>query len=522
MSGERSDAARQLDSTVSNVGVALSGGGHRAALFGLGVLLYLVRCGRSHDVTHITSVSGGSLTNAFVGQSTDYRRCTAADFEKLAGKLARKIGEDGTLFTFWPIKVYLAAFPALALTAAAALWLACARLAHVGHWRWVAIGLISVGLVAALWKLFSLRGAVSELAFARALFSPGGKPATCSDLHDPLPFHVICATELQSGSGAYFVKLPDQETLPRTGPVTYSATAFCDAFKFTWRPELPLATAVRASAAYPFAFPPVLLPAEAQASIKLRPTDDAWDAGPPQHMVLVDGGIRDNLGVEWFYRLRTLPDLIVVNGASNRSPWKRAGQFVGWVRGALALGNVLYNTRERNQRTTLLRRFLASYAGEPNPDLSGVILHIEDSPYDLAHAVQMRESSAAEMDELFTATDDLEVILALERNTVEWPRAQARAAAVAQALTSHEPLASLRARGGKWARKDDESLVFWTWRERAARHARIPTGLRALGRRPAAELIRHAFVLAMAKLHIVRDYPLVAIPTVEELERLMG
>jgi len=48
------------------VALALSGGGFRATLFHLGVLLYLRDSGGLAKVTHISSVSGGSITAAFV------------------------------------------------------------------------------------------------------------------------------------------------------------------------------------------------------------------------------------------------------------------------------------------------------------------------------------------------------------------------------------------------------------------------------------------------------------------------
>ena len=48
------------------LGVALSGGGVRAAAFALGALLYLVDTGLNKRVKVISSVSGASLTNGFV------------------------------------------------------------------------------------------------------------------------------------------------------------------------------------------------------------------------------------------------------------------------------------------------------------------------------------------------------------------------------------------------------------------------------------------------------------------------
>jgi hypothetical protein len=62
------------DAQSVSLSVALSGGGHRASLFGLGVLLYLADVGRNNDVTSIASVSGGSITNGYLAQRTLYNR----------------------------------------------------------------------------------------------------------------------------------------------------------------------------------------------------------------------------------------------------------------------------------------------------------------------------------------------------------------------------------------------------------------------------------------------------------------
>ena len=49
-----------------NLGLALSGGGIRAAVFHLGVLRYLAERGVMERVTHLSTVSGGSLIVAAV------------------------------------------------------------------------------------------------------------------------------------------------------------------------------------------------------------------------------------------------------------------------------------------------------------------------------------------------------------------------------------------------------------------------------------------------------------------------
>lgn len=60
---------------MAKIGVAISGGGYRATLFGLGVLLYLADVARNNEVVTISSVSGGSITNAFVTRTdSDHAR----------------------------------------------------------------------------------------------------------------------------------------------------------------------------------------------------------------------------------------------------------------------------------------------------------------------------------------------------------------------------------------------------------------------------------------------------------------
>ena len=93
----------------SSLAVSLSGGGHRATLFGLGALIYLVDAGANKHVTSISSVSGGSLTNGFVGQSLDFRTTDSTSFRTMvAVPLATQIAKHGTLFAGYLTKLYLA------------------------------------------------------------------------------------------------------------------------------------------------------------------------------------------------------------------------------------------------------------------------------------------------------------------------------------------------------------------------------------------------------------------------------
>jgi len=60
----------------------MSGGGHRAALFAAGAMMYLVDAKKNAEITSVASVSGGSITNGFIGQSVDLPNVSPEDFDK--------------------------------------------------------------------------------------------------------------------------------------------------------------------------------------------------------------------------------------------------------------------------------------------------------------------------------------------------------------------------------------------------------------------------------------------------------
>jgi len=67
--------------------LALSGGGLRASLFHLGILLYLQREGRMSDVEGVVSVSGGSITSAHFASHWQEATEDSDGFEKVAAGL---------------------------------------------------------------------------------------------------------------------------------------------------------------------------------------------------------------------------------------------------------------------------------------------------------------------------------------------------------------------------------------------------------------------------------------------------
>jgi len=83
-----------MDNSNSAVGVTLSGGGFRATLFHLGVIRFLFDAKLLEKVTHICSVSGGSILAAhLVLNWTRYTR-SQEDFEKAAGELIDFVQKD--------------------------------------------------------------------------------------------------------------------------------------------------------------------------------------------------------------------------------------------------------------------------------------------------------------------------------------------------------------------------------------------------------------------------------------------
>src|SRR5215475_461675 len=83
---------------MTRIGVALSGGGHRATIWGLGVLLYLADAGRQQDVGVIASVSGGSIANGVIAHEMDYARTGPDELRARIRPLLRHVAYTGLFF----------------------------------------------------------------------------------------------------------------------------------------------------------------------------------------------------------------------------------------------------------------------------------------------------------------------------------------------------------------------------------------------------------------------------------------
>jgi predicted acylesterase/phospholipase RssA len=72
---------------MKKIGLALSGGGFRATLFHLGLIRFLRDAGLLRQVTHITSVSGGSIIAAHLALHWDHYTGSTKEFDQAAAKL---------------------------------------------------------------------------------------------------------------------------------------------------------------------------------------------------------------------------------------------------------------------------------------------------------------------------------------------------------------------------------------------------------------------------------------------------
>lgn len=310
------------------LGLALSGGGHRATLFTLGALLYLHDSGRNRDVTIITSVSGGSLTNAFLSQARPAYESPQAqdDFEPAISQFARGIAGRRTVW-------WLSWFVYLVLLAAICGpwidWTPGARWATAGLglaiwsfligprsggslWSWWGVWLYvgaTLGAVAAAISPYtplehSLRLALAAAAAAGTLlrhrvaghamerFIRAVTPRAASSPPSRI-LHLLCATEMQSG----------EQTIFCPGKFIVSPI-----FGIEPDANFALREGLQPSAGFPVAFPPRRL-RSSRFGFPLarhfadRLVDDGIRFSPPglpRYLVVSDGGIRDNMGTSWF------------------------------------------------------------------------------------------------------------------------------------------------------------------------------------------------------------------------------
>jgi hypothetical protein len=453
---------------VAGWSIAISGGGHRASLFGLGALMYCADAGLNREVTSIASVSGGSITNGYVGTQVDYSTTDGTDFQKAMQPLIRCCALNGTVQ--WAPETILLLVGLLASIALASV----AFCLPVD--TWLQTVLLVVGVVLALW-LTELRSWVADRVLRRLLFRRGSTDLRLADLNANVT-HVLCATEVQSKLHAYFSR------------------AFVYSFEYgvsTGGGQLQLSTAVQASACLPGAFPPRTLSARKLGfSSRMHP----W-------LWLVDGGVYDNMGDQWAQgfasragealqaaaHLGSAPENLLVVNASARGRWSAASPLmrlplIGELVTLLKEKTILYQVGTTTRRSSMVDhfdavRYLRLQPQTPARDKvlaelgpGGTLVHIGTSPNWTAHAKNMTPEQ-----------------------TVACAAVAARVAAFG-----------------------NEAWV----KGMAKRSSGVKTTLAKLGRDDSVALLWHGYVLAMSNLHVFFGAKLLDVPSKQRFETLIG
>jgi NTE family protein len=184
------------------------------------------------------------------------------------------------------------------------------------------------------------RGAVFDRALDDAFF--GQRRLT--DVHAPATRHVFCATELQSGHQCFLA--PEVLTEWNAGEGTPG--------------DVRLATAVRASAALPLAFPPVELDLDRLRVHLARPWRPKGEPHVPvRNLVLTDGGVYDNMGLEPVWKDHAA---VLVSDASPTFKYQPGVFGVAW--NGLRYGVTLLEQSTDVRKRWLISSFLrGEYAG---------------------------------------------------------------------------------------------------------------------------------------------------------------
>ncbi len=438
-----------------SIAVAMSGGGHRATLFVLGALMYLVDARANADVTSIASVSGGSLTNGLVGQNLNFRQTDSHEFRaRVAAPLATQIAKKGTLFAPLFTKVYVAVLIVTGL-------LVILIPAIVPAPWYVRILVFFAGTMVWGWIL-AVRGRLCARAFNETLFSPGGRTTRLADIKKADLDHVICSTEFRSAEQVYF-----------GGDFVYSF-----ALGHGVPADLALAKAVQASAAFPGGFPPSTLPTKHHRFEGAPPPSAGGPPSPPAEMVLTDGGVYDNMGEQWargfaermrrcqpLAQGRIPPNQLIVVNASARIPWnpfrRRLIPLVGELMALLRVNDILYINTTNVRRQVIVDSFNPADPTKAAA-LPSVLVQIAQSPFRVASAFATSQSSVGD-----------------------------RAREVLQFLQSGGPS------------KDE-------WSKIASDNSTVATSLSKFGAEVTARLIYQGYVVTMCNLRVLfgLDFPL--------------
>ena len=281
-----------MASSPNNLGLALSGGGYRAAAFHVGTLKKLDELGILSKVNVLSTISGGSITGA-------YYCINNTSFEVFEKEMKKIISTKSV------IRYILTSFIFIKAVLFFLVFIAAAIYAFFTPYPWLSV--VSVCVMVTLFVLFQFNifpvSKVIEKAYDKFLYNN----ATLSQLLDQKPRLAIGSTNIQTNRPFTFSKdkMEDATYTYMKPPVLFKSEKF------------PLSRAVMASSCVPFAFTPVGISSEFYAN-----ENDINKVIP----VLVDGGVYDNQGIHKITQRHSSYecDIIITSDAGNKSPFKKS------------------------------------------------------------------------------------------------------------------------------------------------------------------------------------------------------
>ncbi len=361
------------------IAVALSGGGYRAAAFSCGALLYLLDNGRCSDLAAVSSVSGGSITNAYFARNVMAKELDSIQegaWRRVQWLLAFLARRD----ILSPSRMLIFALIASILVAALVFY-SSASVDELGLRILLTAGAAVVAIVLVLiflyWQLrLSMQFAIEWLLNLPKLATTGiGREKIVMRDIAAVYAPILCCTDLATGSHFYISGSFVAGVAPLPGDYSTLAQISGSA------PELPLSVAVGASAAFPAVFRPTVVKADSMGLPVSRGVID-------ERLVLADGGLYDNFGVTvldaWAGgRLNAVmqeelgppPDALIVVDAG-RPAYQRQRRH-GLLRTVIRSMNVVHEANSAARRTEIRRQF-------DNGARLGCLVTISDDPYAIA------------------------------------------------------------------------------------------------------------------------------------------
>lgn len=273
------------------IGIALSGGGYRAAAFHVGTLKKLNEMGILENVDVISTISGGSIT----GAAYCLHRSNFEEFEKT---IIDAIGSKSVIRYILRSRRFLMTFiPASIL---------CLGFIILPFTEWANYSLLPLLVLVFLLIRYQFKLLPVSVIVEKAYDDIFYKHAKLSDLCT-IPELAIGATNLQTMRPFTFSKrkMEDSEYARYNPPVLFENRNF------------PVSRAVAASTCVPFAFSPITI-------------DKKYFCDPTLvtviNPVLVDGGVYDNQGIHKLTQRNSsyACDIVIVSDAGNKLPFKEA------------------------------------------------------------------------------------------------------------------------------------------------------------------------------------------------------